>query len=241
MMVTTKDGCSPEKQPRLSVAVMAFDEGNSLDGFLAEMSGEMEKLGITHEILIIDDGSTDQTPDVSRSWAERNPRIRIASHPRNLGLGEVYRTGFRNCRGDYITFFPADGQFSPTIIGGYLGKILQADLVLGYTGAKKRDLLSALLSRAERILFRLLIGSLPDFQGVIMFRRSLLDRIELKSTGRGQVIMLELIAKAVRAGCAIERQEIAILPRKEGKSKVNTLRNVWANAVQLVRLRITSG
>jgi glycosyltransferase involved in cell wall biosynthesis len=231
---------SPQERRELSVAIMAYNEEKTLDSVIAEIVAETEKLPVSCEIVIIDDGSTDRTPEISRSWAKKNGGIRVISHPRNLGLGEVYRTGFRNCKGDYLTFFPADEQFSAAIIKDYQAKILRADMVLGYTDIKKRDTVSVLLSKAERFLFRLLVGPLPDFQGIVMFRRELLDRIELKTTGRGQMIMLELILKAYRTGCVIDRQEIAVFPRKKGRSKVNTLLNIWANAVQLIRLRITA-
>ncbi len=235
------DTPSGREPPELSVAVMAYNEEKSLDAVIEELAAELERLRVSYEVLLIDDGSADRTGEIAAGWAERDRKIRVTNHPRNLGLGEVYRTAFRECRGDFVTFFPADGQFSPSVIGHYLAKNRRVDLVLGYTEQERRDAVSELLSRAERVLFRLLMGSLPEFRGIIMFRRSLLERFELKSTGRGQMIMLELILRAHRAGHAIDRQRITILPRREGKSKVNNLRTIWANAVQLLRLRMMTG
>jgi len=230
-----------EAGPELTVAIMAYNEEKTLHAVIEGLVAELERLQVSHEVLVIDDGSSDRTGEIAAGWARENRRIRVINHRPNLGLGEVYRTGFRQCRGDFVTFFPADGQFEPSVIGDYLAKNRGADLVLGYTVEERRDALSELLSAAERLLFRLLMGSLPDFRGIIMFRRSLLEQFELASTGRGQMIMLELILKAQRGGCTIDRQRITILPRQEGKSKVNNLRTIWANAVQLLQLRIRTG
>jgi hypothetical protein len=83
----------------------------------------------------------------------------------------------------------------------------------------------------------LLFGSLPRFQGVLMFRRSLLDELELKSTGRGWTVLMELIIRASRGGYRLVSVPTEMRPRMSGKSKVNNLRTIWANLKQVFALR----
>ncbi len=176
--------------PRISVVLMAFNEAATLAAVTAEIHGALALLGASHELLIIDDGSSDGTGAVADRMAVAFPGVRVHHHEANLGLGGVYRTGFAQARGDLVTFFPADGQFPATIIGRYLAAIDDADLILGTLPERGGPVAGRLLSLAERLLLRGLFGHFPHFQGIIMFRRSLLDRTRLVSQGRGWTVLM---------------------------------------------------
>jgi glycosyltransferase involved in cell wall biosynthesis len=222
----------------LSVIVMAFNEDKSLEIVVSELNEKIKVLEITSEIIIIDDGSTDNTYQISKDLANRFDRLRVIRHEDNQGLGGVYRSGFTSARGEFLTFYPADGQYSGSLIHQFLNLIEDADMVLGYLPNQQRSLIASTLSRAERLLYRLLFGPLPEFQGILMFRRKILNEIELKSSGRGWGVLLELIIQAQRKGYQIVHVPIEVRPRLSGRSKVNNIKTIYANLIQALKLRL---
>jgi glycosyltransferase involved in cell wall biosynthesis len=221
--------------PQLSVVVLAFNEEKNLEPAVAELLAELRTLGHSWELLIVDDGSSDGTGQLAEALAAREPALRVVHHPQNLGLGGGYRTGFREARGAWLTFFPADAQFPATIIGQFVAASGNADMVLGYLPARP-DLVGKALSFAERVLYRVLFRRLPRFQGIMLFRRQLLAEIPLSSEGRGWAIVMELIIRASRGPYRLVSLPTAVRPRLSGESKVNNLRSVVANLRQLWQL-----
>ncbi|MBN2373048.1 glycosyltransferase family 2 protein [bacterium] len=221
----------------LSVVIMAFNEEKSLELVVSEIENVLDEINCQSEIIIIDDGSTDNTYQISDFLADKYKRVRVIHHKKNKGLGGVYRTGFDSAKGELLTFYPADGQFSGSLIKLLLSRVVKSDMVLGYLINQKRSFLSMVLSKAERILYNLLYGKMPKFQGILMFRRRLLEEIKLKSSGRGWAVLMEFIIKAQRNGFRINSVPIDIRPRFSGKSKVNNFKTIFANLKQAVILR----
>jgi hypothetical protein len=149
----------------------------------------------------------------------------------------VYRTGFVQAQYDLITFFPADGQFPASIIQQFIPYMDNTDMVLGYLPIRGDSLLAKCLSRAERLLYVLLFGGMPKFQGIFMFKRMLLDKFELKSSGRGWAIVMEFIIRTHRGGYRTISLPTEVRPRMSGKSKVNNLPTILANLKQVFILR----
>jgi hypothetical protein len=84
----------------------------------------------------------------------------------------------------------------------------------------------------------MLFGHFPRFQGILMFRRALLDGTRLVSRGRGWTVLMEFILRQARAGARIKNIPITIRPRAGGVSKVNDLRSVVSNLRQVLALRL---
>ncbi|HWP69744.1 MAG TPA: glycosyltransferase [Gemmatimonadaceae bacterium] len=223
--------------PTLSVVVLAYNEVDTLERTCREIIETIERIGVHAEVVVVDDGSTDGTGVVADKLAEADAQIRVIHHQPNRGLGGVYRTGFTEARGLYVTFFPADGQFPASIIGEFLPRMKDYDMVLGYLPRRDSALLSKGLSLAERALYRILLGRMPRFQGILMFRRSLLSKHTLQSQGRGWAVLLEFIIRCARDECRIVNVATDVRPRTHGSSKVNNLRTIWSNLRQVMALR----
>src|SRR3989442_8211820 len=203
--------------PDISVVVMAFNEAETLLPVVEDIDRALIEMNRSYEIVIVDDGSGDGTDIVADQLAANHANVRVIHHEVNRGLGEVYRTGFAGARGTMITFFPADGQFLPSTIKQFVTLMDDADMVLGYLPDRKRSLLAKGLSFAERVLYTCLFGKLPRFQGVLMFRRELLTKIELASTGRGWTVLMELIIRVARSGYRVVGVATELRPRMSGK------------------------
>lgn len=225
--------------PTLSVVVLAYNEVETLERTSRELLQELDRLAVSAEVVIVDDGSTDGTGAVADQLAATEPRVRVIHHNPNQGLGGVYRTGFTNASGEYLTFFPADGQFPASIIGDFLPHMPDYDMVLGFLPRRDSSWVAKGLSAAERVLYRVLFGRMPKFQGILMFRRSLLERHTLHSQGRGWAVLLEFIIRCSRDGCRIVNVATDVRPRTHGASKVNNLHTIRSNLQQVVALRKT--
>jgi glycosyltransferase involved in cell wall biosynthesis len=217
---------------------MAYNEAGSLEAVAREIHDELGRLGCAYELLVVDDGSTDGSAALADRLATELAGARALHHPQNRGLGAVYRTGFAEARGELVTFFPADGQFPAAIIGQYLAAIEGADMILGTLPERRDALMARALSFAERLLLRALFGHFPRFQGIVMFRRALLDGMVLASRGRGWTVLMEFILRAERRGARIRNLPITLRPRASGKSKVRNLRNIVSNLRQVFTLRL---
>lgn len=221
----------------VSVVVMAFNEEASLEPVTLELLEVLVRSGREYELLIVDDGSTDRTGAIADELAAKHPGVRVHHQAVNGGLGGVYRTGYAQARCDLLTFFPADGQFPATILEQFLPQMHRYDMLLGYVEPRERPLVARTLSLVERVLYTALFGFIPRFQGIMLFRRSLLDEIPLKSTGRGWAVVMELLVRVARAGKRVGSQPTELRPRKAGHSKVNNLRTIYSNTRQLFELR----
>jgi glycosyltransferase involved in cell wall biosynthesis len=224
-------------KPELSVVVMAFNEEASLAATCTEIASVLARLGAPSELLIINDGSADRTPAIAEDVARSLKGGRVVHHPANLGLGGVYRTGFAEARGRLVTFFPADGQFPASIIEEFLQHSREVDLVLGYLPRRTDAVVGRLFSVAQRLLYRALLGPMPRFQGIMLFRRELLSRVELVSRGRDWVVLMEFILRVARSGARVTSVPTDVRPRVHGASKVNNWRTIRSTMVQMLALR----
>jgi glycosyltransferase involved in cell wall biosynthesis len=226
----------PENDLALSVVVLAYNEVDNLPHALSELLDELSLRPDDWELIIVDDGSTDGMGALADRLAEGRARVRVVHHATNLGLGGGYRTGFREARGEWLTFFPADAQFPAEIITAFYKHTPNVDMILGFLPKRDDDALGKALSLIERALYKLMFQSFPRFQGIMMFRRKLLDELPLVSEGRGWAIVMELILRASRGPYRLLSVPNEVRPRLSGSSKVSNVKNIVANLKQLWQL-----
>jgi dolichol-phosphate mannosyltransferase len=222
--------------PLVTVVVLAYNEAENLPQAVGEIVAELKRLAIDWELLIVNDGSKDDTGALAENLAAAESRIRVIHHPENLGLGGGYRTGFGAARGQWVTFFPADCQFPARIISQFLAKKDEADLVLGYVN-RREGLSERVLSAGERLLYRAFFGSFPRFQGIFLIRKEVLSSLTLHSRGRGWGIVMEMVLRAERQGFRLVSEKTEVRARLSGHSKVKNVRTILANFKQLIELR----
>ena len=177
----------PAQPPLLTVALALYNEKESLRAAVADILSAPLPAGWRLELLIIDDGSTDGSAAIADELAAGDPRVRIVRHAPNKGLGQVYRTGFDAARGDWLTFLPADGQMPMSEVlrlvhaqeGG------KNELVLGILPKGRESWTGHILSTLERMVFRLLFGRTPPFQGIFLVKTDMLRKLPFYSRGRG--------------------------------------------------------
>lgn len=222
----------------LSVAILAYNEMPSLEATVTEMVDLLCEIRIPYEIFIVNDGSRDGTAELTDKLAARLPGVFAVHHKVNQGIGPAFRTGITSGKNDLVTVFAGDGQFPASIIRDFLKEIENCDMVLGFIPdvEKGRPALLIFFSSVERFIVRMLFGYFPKFQGVMMFRRELLNKFSLTSEGRGWIIQMELVLRAVRAKARISTMPTALRPRMHGSSRATSVRNILSNMKQIVSL-----
>ena len=203
----------------------AFDAG---DGLVA--SGEIEWF----EVLIIDDASTDRTPEIADKLAADNERVRVVHHPVNRKLGGSLRTGFTEARGELVLYTDADLPFdmAEAAKAVRLLRIYDADIVSAFrfdrTGEGPRRLIySYVYNHLVQLTFGLRLRDM-NFAFKLV-RRRVLEHVDLQS--EGSFIDVELLARAQKMGFSIIQFGVDYFPRTRGISTLSS------NAVILTILR----
>jgi len=111
--------------PLVSVIIPAFNEAAMLRSTLTAVSRYMESLEDRYrwELIVINDGSTDQTGNLAEEFAAARSGVRVLHHPQNLGLGQALRSGFDLSRGKYVVVLDSDLSYSPDHIDKLLDRI----------------------------------------------------------------------------------------------------------------------
>lgn len=226
----------PRFVPSLTIVVPAYNEAENLPELLPEVIAFAKNECSDAYVLIVDDGSSDDTPQILAQLAP-NPRVRIERHPRNQGLTAALRTGFFAAATEYVTWVPADGQIPLRELGKILDACAGQDLILSTYNHRPDGIVRMTMSRTLRLLMYAATGLIDRIEGPYLFKRALLDELYLVSRTSAGSIGLELAVKARNAGKSISSTEISCAPRRAGQSKVANLRNILAYLGEVWRIR----
>lgn len=170
------------------------------------------------EILLIDDGSTDNTKKLGEKLEKKYQHVRLISHTINRGYGAALKTGFEDSQYDYIVFTDGDLQFDFSEITRLLEEIDSADMVIGFR-EKRQDTLSRhalmMLHRAWGYIFFGLYVKDIDCGFKLFKKQSLSEIMPLRS--EGAMITTEILVKAKAKKLKIAQVGVTHYPRKHGE------------------------
>jgi glycosyltransferase involved in cell wall biosynthesis len=218
--VNTAQSASPasDQKPLVSILAPAYNEADGIESSLDRIAEYMHGLRdrFRWELVIVDDGSSDETHAVAAGWAASRGNILVHRQPMNFGLGRALATGFRMCRGDYIVVLDIDLTYSPDHIEAMLERIMatRADIVIAspyMTGGKTsgvpfaRGLLSRLANRFLALTARGAIrgGDVSTLTGMVRaYDAEFVRSLNLMSPGAE--VNTEIIYKGMILGARIE-------------------------------------
>jgi len=172
-------------RPRLSVIVPFYNEEENIERMHAAIVAAVEPLGITFEMLLVDDGSKDRTVALATAIARRDPRVRLVKFRRNYGQTPAMAAGIDHARGEILVTMDGDLQNDPGDIQHFLAKIDEGyDIVVGWRFNRQDKLVSRKIpSRIANWLIGKVTGVPIKDNGCSLkaFRADLIKKIPLYS------------------------------------------------------------
>jgi glycosyltransferase involved in cell wall biosynthesis len=204
--------------PYVTVFTPAYNEEDNLSRCIEAILGEVDELGITAEILIVDDGSTDRTPYIAAAIAGINPRVQVIHQERNQGIGRALLTAIRHARGQWLIFIPADLPLHLSELSRFVEAAPRADIVVGIRSDRSDyNLLRKMISYSNIFLIRLLFGMrLRQYQYISMYRMDTLRGMKITRTNSA-FFLAEILIHARDQGKRLVEVAIQYTPRVSGK------------------------
>ena len=213
---------SPARPVDVSVLVPAKDEAENLPLFMEQAAITFGADASTrYEVVVIDDGSTDDTARVLRDLQGRYSFLRVARHRSQRGIADALRTGYLHANGQVLVFYPADLQFKPEDIPKLVAPILtgSADLVTGFKqGDYDKQFVSGVYNRLSRALFDVRV---KDLNSVKAYRREIMDTLPVRPDWHRYMVVI-----AADHGFTIGEVPVPLYPRHAGKSKFSSWRRI---------------
>lgn len=216
----------------LTVVIPAYNEEKGIAQIMTRTLAVREALkavGVEEfELLVVNDGSRDQTRQVAEELAEKDPDVRVINHPVNRGYGAALKTGFSQARGELIGFLDADGTYPPESFPELCRVALaDGDLVIGSRMAGAESKMPA-VRRIGNWLFATLLSVLgwervtDSASGMRVFRKDKLDRMYPLPDGLNLTPVMS--TRAIQEGLKVREVPITYSERV-GRSKLSALRD----------------
>jgi len=235
---------SPARVARLSYFFPAHNEEANLEGLVEEALATLPGLADTFEIIAIDDGSRDATPEIANRLADAHPGIvRVVHHPTNLGYGAALRSGFGAARYELVAFTDGDRQFKVADLGRLTARLAEADhpdVVAGFRIKRADPLVRTLYAKAYRLANRIFFGlKVTDVDCACkLFRREALDGLRVESGGA--FFSAELLIKLRAAGRSVVEVGVPHYARTAGSATgakpqviLRAVRDFWRLRLQM--------
>ena len=202
----------------ISIVIPVYNEEENLPVLLGKISAILPGIGGQAEILLVDDGSSDNSLAVMNGLKRIYPVIRIIKLARNCGQSAAFDCGFKAARGETIVTLDADLQNDPKDIPLLLEKLKTCDMVYGWRRNRKDPFLKLISSKIANFVRNAITGENIKDTGCSLkaYRRQCLNNIKLYD---GMHRFLPTLVQL--EGFRIEEVEVSHNPRKYGKSKYN--------------------
>lgn len=219
-----------------SVIIMCYNEAGNLPLLVHKLQQTLTKLTTnTTEIIIVNDGSTDESMNDILALAEQYSNVRYIDHMVNKGIGHTLLSGYKAARYENVTALPGDGQFDPDELLPF-GDVPEKHFVSFYRIENTHYSMSRnILSWINKILNRLFLGiRMHDVNWVKIYKRSELQKIHFAITS--SLIETEICSKLLLMGNCIREVESKYLPRQRGKSRGASLKIVMMALRDILKL-----
>lgn len=225
----------------LSVFFPVYNEEKNIENTVKKAIKVLEKVAKKWEIIIVEDGSKDNSLQVVKEIAKKYKNIRLVVHPQNRGYGGAFKSGFYNAKYNWITFTDADGQFDFAEITNFIKKQEEtnADLVIGYYKKRRVPLLRIVNSKLWELVVFLMFGlHVRDIDcGFKFVNKKVIDTIPKLEAERGAFISSEFLIKAKRNKFKIVEIPITHYPRVFGRGTGADFKVIINSFIDLWNLR----
>ncbi len=211
----------------LSIIIPMFNEAENAESTLNRVEEVLASFRGTYEVIVVNDGSLDNTLDILNRLAEQDKKLKVVSYPKNGGRGMALKKGFKESCGDIVVSIDADLSYHPNYIIDFVDTLRaeqDIDFVLASPYMPGGCVQNVPFRRVwvSRFGNKILRFAMPNriytSTGIFRaYRRKVLDSLELESDGKE--IHLEILSKALALGYRVKESPAILTSRKKGKSK----------------------
>ena len=231
-----------QNKQSLSIILPLYNEEENIKNLVSEIIVNIKDYMDNFEIILINDGSTDKTPDIIKDMAARYPELRIINHLKNKGYGAAVRAGINNAEKEWLLIMDADGQFRIDDLKAFWIKKSSYDFILGYREKRDDNPYRYLLGKIGNLIANLFLKTtifVKDINcGFKLFGTEQLKSIPLES--KGGIISFEILYKLLKNNKPLSIQlPVQHHKRIHGKStggKFKTLIKIIPEAIKIIPL-----
>lgn len=225
---------------KVSIIIPAYNEADHIVASVEEAVRTFDDFGCDYEIIVVDDGSKDDTYEQLKKVASRHKHVLIKRNRSNYGKGRALKKGFRHTSGDYIIFLDADLDLHPGQMQTFFDimRLDEADVVIGskrHPNSKldyswQRRIISGVYFFLIYIIFGLPIKDTQT--GLKLFKREVLDRVFPKIMIKKFAYDLEILVNAHHLKYKIAEAPVVLIPqRKMGRIGLRDIYSTWVDTM----------
>ncbi len=228
---------SADYRPSISVFFPCHNEAATVETLVAKTIDVLGAISTDYEIIIVDDGSTDDTGQISDRLAAEIPAVKVVHHKTNLGYGAALQSGFRAAAKELVFYTDGDAQFDIAELADLTPLMRQYDIVSCYRRNRREGLIRRFNAFCWSKIVSMVFGiKLRDVDCAFkLYKRRIFDDIEMKSTGA--LIDAEILARARQKGYTITQTPVSHYPRQAGRSSGASIAVIARAFGELFKLR----
>jgi len=226
----------------LSVVFPCYNDSKTISDLIRTADRVGRSVADKLEIIVVNDGSTDNSPQVLADIQKKIPVLMVISHAKNMGYGATIWHGLKSAGNDYVFYTDGDGQYDPAELVKLVEKLgPNTMLVNGYKTNRQdalyRIMIGKLYNFFVKTVFNIKLKDVDcDFR---LFRKDALDKLDIKE--HGGTMCLEMVKKIEKLGGEILEVPVSHYPRKYGKSQFFKIRNLLRVFVDIPKLFLMLG
>jgi glycosyltransferase involved in cell wall biosynthesis len=227
-------------RPALTFFFPAYNEEANIEQTVARALADIGPMVESIEVLAIDDGSTDRTPELADALAAADPRVRVVHQP-NRGYGGALKAGFANASGELIAFSDGDLQFDLAELKRLLDRLEDrtrpVDTVIGYRIRRRDPIHRLVIAKTYNAIVTVLFGlRVRDIDCAMkLFRREVFDGLRLDA--ESPFLSAELLIKLHARGVRMDQVGVTHYPRMAGENTGASFRKILRTFRDIFKLR----
>lgn len=210
------------KLSSLSIFVPTYNEEANISLIIEDVLKYVPALAKKWELIVVNDGSIDQTARIVKTYSERYSEIRLINHARNRGYGAAVKTGLRSARYDWIFFTDSDRQFRFEELASFISNRESADFVIGYRKKRRDPLVRLIIAQGFLRLWNYLLFGLTVKDVDCAYKlipKKCLNKLSL--TTESAITVTELLYKLTKKGYRYAEVPVTHYPRPYGHQTGN--------------------
>lgn len=206
----------------LTVFVPAYNEEANISLIIEDVLKYVPALAKKWELIIVNDGSTDQTARIVRTYSERHAQVKLVNHAHNRGYGAAVKTGLRSAHYDWIFFTDSDRQFRFEELATFISHRESADFVIGYRKKRRDPLIRLIIAQGFLRLWNYLLFGLTVKDVDCAYKlipKKFLNKLTLVT--ESAITVTELLYKLTKMGYRYAEVPVTHYPRPYGHQTGN--------------------